>query len=232
MNIRRFVNDGGLFVTVAGNSALAIDFGLVDGITIQQTQALRARGSVLDSVVADARSPVLYGYGPRLPVYFNQAPVFNIASGPGAGGPGAGGGAPGARPSRPSGRGGPNDPDVIQGRPPVEPPKSPEQETSEFQRLFQAPPEERPRVLLRFAEERDLLVSGMLAGGGELAGKPAVVDIQRGKGHYLMFAINPVWREQTQGSFMLLLNAAMNFDNLRPAGADSAKPDPEKTDNE
>jgi hypothetical protein len=54
----------------------------------------------------------------------------------------------------------------------------------------------------------------MLAGGRELAGKAAVVDVPRGKGHYLLFAINPMWREQTQGSVMLVLNAAMNFEHL------------------
>jgi hypothetical protein len=76
------------------------------------------------------------------------------------------------------------------------------------------PPEMRPRILLRFAQEQNLLISGMLAGGRELAGKPAIVDLPSGKGHYLLFAINPMWREQTQGSFMLLLNAALHYDNL------------------
>jgi len=65
-----------------------------------------------------------------------------------------------------------------------------------------------------------LLVSGMLAGGKELTGKPAVVDAPRGKGHILMFAINPMWRNETQGSYFLLYNAMLNFDHLdvgRPA---------------
>ena len=46
------------------------------------------------------------------------------------------------------------------------------------------------------------------------------MDVPRGKGHFLLFANNPVWREETQGSYMLLLNAALNFDSLqagRPA---------------
>jgi hypothetical protein len=68
--------------------------------------------------------------------------------------------------------------------------------------------------VLKFAEEKDLLVSGMLAGGRELAGKPAIVQAPSGKGHYLLFAINPMWRNQTQGSFMFLLNAAMHYDHL------------------
>ncbi len=75
-------------------------------------------------------------------------------------------------------------------------------------------PEEQPRVVLRFAEAKDLLVSGMLGGGDALAKKPAVVDVPVGKGHYVMFANNPVWRASTQGSYSLLLNAMLHFDNL------------------
>jgi hypothetical protein len=38
-----------------------------------------------------------------------------------------------------------------------------------------------------------------------------------------MFANNPMWRHQTQGSFFLIFNAALNYDHLsvgrdRPAG--------------
>jgi len=35
-----------------------------------------------------------------------------------------------------------------------------------------------------------------------------------GKGHVVLFAINPMWRHQTQGSFFLIFNTALNFDHL------------------
>ena len=54
----------------------------------------------------------------------------------------------------------------------------------------------------------------MLAGGSELANAPAVIDVPVGKGHVVMFANNPMWRHQTQGSFFLLFNAALNFNAL------------------
>jgi hypothetical protein len=54
----------------------------------------------------------------------------------------------------------------------------------------------------------------MLAGGSELANRPAVVDVPSGRGHVLLFATNPMWRHQTQGEFFLLFNAVLNFDNL------------------
>jgi hypothetical protein len=90
------------------------------------------------------------------------------------------------------------------------------------------PPAMRPRVVLRFnTNEKDLLISGMLAGGSELAGKAAVVDVPVGKGHVVMFANNPMWRHQTQGSFFLLFNAAMNYNNL---GVGRPEPPARRTD--
>jgi len=54
----------------------------------------------------------------------------------------------------------------------------------------------------------------MLAGGSELAGKPAIVDVPVGRGHVVMFANNPMWRHETHGSFPLLFNAILNYDFL------------------
>ena len=55
----------------------------------------------------------------------------------------------------------------------------------------------------------------MLAGGSELAGTPAVIDVPLGKGHVVLFGNNPMWRHETHGSFMLLLNTALHFDHLQ-----------------
>ena len=69
--------------------------------------------------------------------------------------------------------------------------------------------------MLRFnSNEKDLLISGMLAGGNELAGKAAVVDVPVGKGHVVMFANNPIYRGETIGSYFLVFNTLLNYDNL------------------
>ena len=209
-NIQKFIEDGGLFVTVGDNASLAIDYGITSGVTIQDARQLQARGSVLNTVFADRRSPIAYGYDERLAVYFNQSPLLNVAAGGGGFGGGGGGGAGGDTPGqRPSGRGTIDDPDVAQGRMPnpTLPAPTPDPAT-------QPPPEMRPRVVLRFAPEKELFVSGMLAGGSELAGKAAVVDVPVGRGHVVMFANNPMWRHETHGSFSLLFNAILNYDNL------------------
>jgi hypothetical protein len=160
---------------------------------------------------------VVYGYDEKLAVYFNQGPLFTVNR---FGGLFQGfGGGQGAPQARASGRGGPNESDVIQGRPvaPPAPPQSPDQPSPEFLELarnYLPGPGEQPRTAVRFAPESELLISGLLTGGRELAGKPAVVTVPRGKGNYLLFAINPMWREGTQGSFMLMMNAAMNYESL------------------
>jgi len=80
-----------------------------------------------------------------------------------------------------------------------------------------------PRVIVRFAAERDLLISGELSGGAALAESPAVVDVPVGRGHVVFFAINPMWRQETHGMFMLVMNAALNFDHLQ-AGLRASMP--------
>ena len=233
VNLQKFVEDGGLFIPITNCSRVPIDYGIINGVTIQQPRQLQAAGSVFNSTFADRRSPIAYGYTETLPVYFNQAPLFQVAAG-GAGGFGGGGGGgeggAGGSGGRPSGRGTLNDPDIVQGMPLAAPPqpRTPGELTQE-QRLqqgaFFVPPAMRPRVILRFAsDEKNLLISGMLAGASELANVPAVVDVPTGKGHVVMFAINPMWRHQTQGSFFLIFNAALNYDNLgvgrdRPAAS-------------
>ncbi len=238
MNLQRFIEDGGLFIAVANAARVPIDYGITSGIAIQEPRQLQARGSVYNATFADRKSPIAYGYGETLPIYFNQEPLFQVSALPGTGG---GGGAGGAG-SRPSGRGSPTDPDIVQampqaGPPPQRPPARPgEEQITDEQRVFLGPfltpPTLRPRVVLRFAsDEKSLLVSGMLAGGNELANAPAVIDAPVGRGHVVMFATNPMWRHQTQGSFFLLFNAALNFENLDAGRPEStARPRPGGSD--
>ncbi len=230
VNVSKFIDAGGLFVTITGNASIPIDYGLVEGVAIQSTPELRARGSVLAAAIADKRSPIVYGYGDKLALYFNQAPVFSVGTFGGFGGGGRGGrggrggnaAAEGA--GRPSGRGRPDEQDTPQGRPlqmaspprPAAPGETPAQNEGSGggRGGAQVPLAMRPRVVVRFAPENDLFVSGMLAGGRALANTPAVVDAPRGKGHVLMFANNPMWRNETQGSYFLLFNAMLNYDHL------------------
>jgi hypothetical protein len=76
------------------------------------------------------------------------------------------------------------------------------------------PPDQRPRVALRFADQKDLLVSGLLDGGSDIAQRPVVVDVPVQKGHVVLFANNPIWRGETIGTYFLVFNTILNWDNL------------------
>jgi hypothetical protein len=74
---------------------------------------------------------------------------------------------------------------------------------------------EAPRVILRFPSNPDeMLLSGVLVGGQNLANRAQVVDAPLGSGHVVMFAIRPYWRWQTQGTYFLGFNAIMNWNDL------------------
>jgi hypothetical protein len=69
-------------------------------------------------------------------------------------------------------------------------------------------------VVLRYADSKELLVSGLLDNGGDLAQHAAIIDEPYGDGHVVLFSNNPFWRAETKGSYFLVFNAIMNFDNL------------------
>jgi len=231
LHLKQFIEQGGLFVPIAGMADLPIAYGIVESVAVAEPKKLKVAGSVLSANITDRVSPIGYGYDMNLGVYFNGGPVLETGMkaviGADIGDLMGGGAAAG----RPSGRGSLKDPDVIQGRPlKVEkiagagtgiPP-----EYKDLFDLYMPPDLKTVRVIMRFDTADKLLVSGMLEGGEELAGKPAIVDVPVGKGHVLFFAINPMWRQQTFGSFGLLFNAALNYRNLdagRAAPAPGAK---------
>jgi hypothetical protein len=83
----------------------------------------------------------------------------------------------------------------------------------------------RPRVVLSLHQKRDSLrLSGLLVNGEELAGRPAVLDAPVGQGHVVLFAIRPFWRWETQGSFALVFNTILNWNDLGVAWPATLKP--------
>ena len=86
------------------------------------------------------------------------------------------------------------------------------------------PLELRVRPLLRFETQDKLLVSGLLDGGADIASQSVVVDVPTEKGHYVLFANNPIYRGETIGSYFMVFNAILNFDNLAAGRTDAAAP--------
>ena len=212
-NLQRFVEEGGLLVTARDTAVWAVDYGLARWVRVVDTSKLKAPGTIVQSKVDDRKSVIVQGYDDTIPLYYSGSPVFRVGLRDDRDTP----------ESRPSGRGTKADPDVPQGRPFVPVPERPK--PSPFAAPEDAPwsveavmPAEadRPRVIVSFAEKADqLLLSGMLEGGDELAGKPAVILAPRGKGNILLFSINPMWRMNTPGAYALVMNAVRKWDQLR-----------------
>jgi hypothetical protein len=220
-NLESFVRKGGLLIVADDTTILANMFGMTPGLSVQEPTRLKAPGTVMRAKVVDGTSPIAYGYGEGISIYSAPGLVFGVSNTfGGRGGRGAAAGGP----ERPTGRGTADDQDQPQGFPVVTlPPEDPKVEawqaapvTPEQLRnpLNIIPPQLRPRVVLRYGDVRDLLVSGLLENGNEIAQRPALVDVPLDKGHIVLFANNPMWRGETQGSYGFVFNAILNFDRL------------------
>jgi hypothetical protein len=220
-HIQDFVKQGGLLITAADTDSFATTFGLTPGVSIGASQRLKVTGSVLRTKQVDAASPIAYGYSDNLALYGMNPPIFNLSNMVGGGG--GRGGRGGEERERPTGRGTADDFDTPQGRTMMEPPEEPRGEAWEATPLTDEqlrnpisviPPAQRPRVVLRWANANELLISGLLDGGADMAQHAAVVDSPYGQGHVVMFGNNPFWRGETKGSYFLVFNAILNFDHL------------------
>jgi Zinc carboxypeptidase len=221
-HLRDFVDKGGLLVTAEDTAEFAIETGMAPGVFLNRGGNVRVVGSVLGATFVDHRSPVAWGYGNDLAVYSANGMAFTIGN---MTVPRRGESARDYQ--RPTGRGGPQEDDIPQGRTPVEPeglpsPKPwqamPLNEEESRDNPYIIPEQYRPDVILRFIGAKDLLLSGLLQNGGSIAEKPIVVDAHFGEGNVLLFANNPIYRGETVGSYPLVLNAILNFDHLaRPA---------------
>jgi len=63
----------------------------------------------------------------------------------------------------------------------------------------------------------------LVEGGDEIAQHAAVVDAPAGKGHVVLFSINPVYRGETWGTYSMVLNTILNFDSLNAGRKDAAE---------
>jgi hypothetical protein len=211
-HLRAFVADGGTLVAVEDTAELLVEQGFTPGVRLARTGELKVVGSVLRARFPDAGATIANGLGETLAVYSAAGMSFELSNA-------ARGGWSREEGDRPTGRGGPKDADFIGGRP-AQPPRgeTPKVERWEARPLtveerrnnpFVIPDVHRPRTLLRFGDDDELLLSGLLQHGGELARRAAVVEVPAGKGRILLFAINPIWRAETIGTHPLVWNSVL-----------------------
>jgi hypothetical protein len=224
-HLREFVRQGGLFIASQDAAEFAIDEGLAPGVSVAPRGEVKVVGTILNTALVTPKdapqSPVLAGYSAAPAVYSEDGMAFNVSSL-----------LTGdrrlraeAKTPRPTGRGGPDDPDVPQDRAYAEPPAVPKAKPWEPMPLtveqtrnnpFVIPEKERPRLLLRYADAKDLLVSGLLDHSDSLAEHAAVVAAHLGNGTTLLFANNPLYRGETIGSYALVTNAILSYQGTKP----------------
>jgi hypothetical protein len=219
-HLKQFVEQGGLLITCEDTSELAIDEGLAPGVFVAPRRNIHVVGTVLKAVAVDKNHPVAYGYEAPVAVYSSDGMAFTVSN------------TVVNRHvltekdyKRPTGRGGPDDEDIPEGRPiekaaPLPSPKpwqaTPLNEEQLRNNPYVIPEEYRPNVIMRFAENKGLLIAGLLEGGDAIAERPVVVNAHLGKGNVLLFANNPIYRGETIGTYALVFNAILNFDRLNP----------------
>ncbi len=215
-HLEEFAARGGVLVTAMDTADFSASLGLARGVSTVPVEKLRVIGSVVRTQVVDGASPIAYGYGDTLSAYCSNGPIFALSNL-------VGGSAPAPAPTRATGRGTADDPDYVVGQSNAAPNVTEKTEAWEAPPLKPEeawnnpdviPPAERPRVIFRFADAEDFLVSGLAENSGEIAAHASVIDAPACKGHIVLFAINPIYRGETAGSYALVLNTILNFDHL------------------
>jgi len=234
-HLKSFVQKGGLLITCEDTAQFASEVGLAPGVSVAPHGDARVVGTILASVFVTPSSPIAYGYTNDLPIMSANGMVFDISNtvardrgrilmDPYA--------------HRPTGRGGPDEADTPQGRLNIDPQLPPKQQPWEPKFLDEdqlrnnteaIPDRYKPQVILRLNDEKHLLISGLLDKGASIAERAIVVDAHIGDGNVLLFANNPVYRGETIGSYNLVFNAILNYDQLsRLQDQPSTKSDPGK----
>ena len=234
-NLQKFVKNGGVYIGAVASAQFAIDVGLTNGVGMNTPARGTVTGTFLKTRLVDDASPIVYGVADGIAAYTDGGESFSVSATRIAGGRGGGGG---------GGGGGrrwtwrwwrePRDGSRHAGR------RRRSAGTSGARGAVQgAGASDGAAVAVRGADGRaaaqsaqhhsagsasargaallaqnELLVSGLLSGGGDIAQRPAVVDSPLEKGHVVLFSINPIYRGETMGTYPLVFNTILNFDNL------------------
>jgi hypothetical protein len=241
-HLKQFVEQGGLLITCEDTARFAIDTGLAPGVSIAPHDDARVVGTVLNTVFVAPNNPIAFGYGAGVPVISAAGMAFNVSNSMEH---------IGRRSSaeefkdpyeqRATGRGTIEDSDQPQGRKiaeaepllkqqPWEPKHLNEEQTRNNPRII--PVQNRPDVILRFSDSKNLLLDGLLDKASSIAEHAIVVNAHLGQGNVLLFGNNPIYRGETVGTYALVFNAILNYQQLdyqhvphEPAPAEKDKDD-------
>jgi Zinc carboxypeptidase len=204
--IQKFVDEGGLMVTLGSGTALALEGGLVRFVRRSSggvprnlagsggassaaalQSATRTPGAHVRVTFDRPNHPIAYGYASHTHVFRQNFPLYNI-------------------PRR--------------------------WLRMAYCTTCLDGPEDRTGIVMEWgdSEGKPLVVSGQIWGEENLLKRPAILDMPVGKGHVVSFNFNPMHRDLNRGDQRLLWNAILNWQAilaLQTTSDDSGKPAPE-----
>jgi hypothetical protein len=207
--IQRFIEDGGLMVTLGSGSMLALEGGLVRFVrrssggvprslagggnassSAAQNAATRTPGAHVRVTFDRPDHPIAYGYPARTYVFRQNFPLYDA-------------------PRR--------------------------WMRMAYCTTCLDGPEDRSGVVMEWGdtESKSFVVSGQAWGEDNLVGRPAILDMSVGKGHVVSFNFNPMHRDLNRGDQRLLWNALLNWQAIvagqpQTATGEPAHPQPEE----
>jgi Zinc carboxypeptidase len=160
LEIERFIEAGGVLVTLGGASFFPAEFGLARRVDAGRPSAqFYAPGPIVEAEITQPSHPIFYGYAEKtVPVRYASGPLL-----------------------------------TIQG--------------------LEADREK--QTLMRFRGTDNAVLSGLMKGAAETRNRPAIAEVQSGRGRVVMFATNPCFRYQTLGEFNMLFNAVLHHNDVR-----------------
>ena len=205
--IQRFVDDGGLMVTLGSGSMLALEGGLVRFVrrssggvprsagggggassAASQQAATRTPGAHVRVTFDRPDHPIAYGYPAHTWVFRQNFPLYNT-------------------PRR--------------------------WLRMAYCTTCLDGPEDRSGMVMEWgdATRKDFVVSGQAWGEENLIGRPAILDMPVGKGHIVSFNFNPMHRDMNRGDQRLLWNAILNWQAIvamQPKAEAGTAPEPDE----
>jgi hypothetical protein len=160
LEIQRFIEDGGVLVTLGGASFFPAEFGLARRVDAGRPSAqFYAPGPIVEAEITKPSHPIFYGYAAKsVPVRYANGPLLSIQG---------------------------------------------------------LDAEREKQTLMRFRGTDAAVLSGLMTGAAETRNRPAIAEVQAGKGRIVMFTTNPCFRYQTLGEFNMLFNAVLHYNDVK-----------------
>jgi hypothetical protein len=202
-NLQRFVERGGVLVTLGGASNIVIEAGLARGVRAASTQELHTPGVEIRARFPRPDHPIAYGYPETTSVFRQDLTLHQTREADLGWVVLQWGTEPLAyhdEKSMDDGPWGVGDELEHEAR----------EGESKLPSHVQAEPEPAPVHV----EEQTLVISGGMTGESELEGRPAILDIPLGRGRIVAFGFDPIHRTLPRSDFRLIWNTLLNWNDL------------------